>query len=467
MAPSLTTTALMQSLNTTRVASESAEPSGPTETPASGNAETLTIDRAIEEALNASPELEQVERRIDAAAEQVRQAEAAFFPRVALSQDFSASDNPVFALMYIINQRRLETNTNFNDPGRQQNFSTQIQGEWSLFEGGGSWFNRGAAVNQRRSVEAELLAARSRLVATVSETYYRWLQALAFIDVAERALESARTNEHLAQARLQVEMALPSEVLRLKTQTAEAENGFLTAKTNARKMEAALERLLTRPIAPAEAPDPAQAISSTPLQAEAPPQETDQLVEKALDHRPEMETVRSVVLAARDRVRAAKGGLLPRLAAKSQYEWDAEHLGDAEDSWLIGVQASWSVFEGGLKLSAVREAEARMMEMEARGRQMALDIALEVHHAALAVQDADDKVRVAATQVETARQALEETRNLYENQVVNVDALLQADVAWNRAEVTYMAAVFDGKIARALLRRALGDFADSMEGEKQ
>ena len=186
------------------------------------------MDQAIREALAASPELEQIRRRLDAAGEQVHQAEAAFYPRVIFTEGFNVTDNPVFALMNIINQRQLEIDTNFNHPGQQQNFSTRIQGELSIFEGGSRWHDRQAADNQRRSVEAELLAARNQLVAAVTETYYRWLQALDFIHVAEAALEAARTDQQLGEARLAAEIALPSEVLRLKTQTAEQHENLVT-----------------------------------------------------------------------------------------------------------------------------------------------------------------------------------------------------------------------------------------------
>ncbi len=100
--------------------------------------------------------------------------------------------------------------------------------------------------------------------------------------------------------------------------------------------------------------------------------------------------------------------------------------------------------------------------MEAHGKQVALDIALEVHQAALAVQEAAEKIHVAAERKQWSQQALEEVRRQYQSQVVTVDALLQAEVAWNQAEVGYTAALFEGKIAQALLRQSLGDFAEGL-----
>jgi len=62
----------------------------------------LTLDRAIDEALAASPELEQVKQRIQAASEQVKQAEALFYPRLVFTEDYGLTDQPGTAFMYIL-----------------------------------------------------------------------------------------------------------------------------------------------------------------------------------------------------------------------------------------------------------------------------------------------------------------------------------------------------------------------------
>ncbi len=423
---------------------------------------SLTVDGAIREALAASPELEQIRRRLEAAGEQVNMAEATFYPRVIFTGGFNVTDNPVFALMNIINQRQLEVGTDFNHPGQKQNFSSRIQGEWSLFEGGSRWHDRKAADYQRRSVEAGLLAARNKLVGTVTETYYRWLQALDFIDVAEAALVAARTDEHLGEARLNAEMALPSEVLRLKTQTAEQHGNLVTAKTSAKRLQAALERLMARPIDSHEIPA-APSFDELSSAVAGPPEKTAGLVEQALERRPELSAVSAMIAAALNRVKSAKGALWPKLAAQSWYQRDTEELGGGGDSWMVAVQATWPLVQGGLTLAKIGQAQAILEELRARGEQVALDIALEVNQAVLGIEDAAQKIRVAADRKRYAREALEETRNLYQDEVIQVDALLQATVAWNRAEVAYTATIFEGKIAQTVLRQTLGEFANWME----
>ena len=420
----------------------------------------LTAERAVEEALRASPDLEQMRQRMKVAAEQVRQVEASFYPRLVVSEDYNITNNAVFALMDVINQRRFRTDIDFNHPGTQQNFGSRLRGEWALFEGGSRWYERKAALAQERSVGAEWQAARNQLVARVTEIYYQWLQALAFIGVAERAFESAQTDERLGEARVRAEAALPSELSRLKARRAEAHGNLVTAQTNALKLQAGLERLMVRPILPAEIPDPS--ISPAAVQGEARFRDADRNVEIALTKRPEVAAVRSLIEAARARVRSTHGGLLPRLGTNVDYMLDSENLGKFADSWFVGIQATWPLFEGGLSVARMEEARARLKEMESRGDQVALDIALEVNQATLAVREAAEKIRVAEERKTWAEKALEEVRLIYSRQAATVDSLLQAEVAWNQAEISYTAALYEGKIAQAFLRRALGDFADQL-----
>jgi len=423
--------------------------------------EILTLERAIAESLSASSHLEQMQRRIEAAAQQIRQAEAAYYPRLVLSQDFNATDNPVYAMMHIINQRRLDPRTNFNDPGWQQNFGTQIRSDMMLLDAGGRSANRQAAQYQQQSYDSQWRSVRNQLVGTVTQTYYRWLQARQFTRVAEKALDQAHTNEKLGQVRVEAEAALTSEWMRLKTRTAEAKGNLVSAGIGARRLQAALERLLVREIAPVEIPDPN--LNLPPPQFSGPESTQDALIEQALQQRPELEATGYLVKAARARIRAAKSESWPKLGVFAQYQFDSETLDQFEDSWMFGAQAGWTVFQGGLTRAKILEAQAQLREMEGRGVQLALDIALEVTQASLAVEEAMEKIEVARQRRRWAQSALEEIRKLYQEQVVTVEALLQTELEWNRAETAYTAAVFDGRIAHALLRQALGDFADRME----
>jgi outer membrane protein len=425
------------------------------ETPAPQPLGVLTVDRAIAEALAASPQLAQMAGRVAAAAEQVKLAEAAFYPRVVLSNDYTTTDNPVYALMAIINQRRLEPSVNFNDPGQQSNFSTQLQAQWSVFDGGRSYYNHQAAGSQELGAKAALAAARNQLVATVSQVYYQWLQSRTFISVARQALNSAQTNEQLAQARVANQVSLESDLLRLKAARVEAEGQLLSAESAASKLQAALERLLVRHIGPEEVP--ALNLNPDPPQSAAP--DPNALVAEALAQRPEIEAAAAMITAAADQVKAAQGAFLPSVLVHGQFQWDSEDLHDAQNSWLVGVSVPWPLFEGGATRARLRQARAGLREMQARGKQVALDVALDVYQAALSSREAQQRVEIARQQLEFARQSHQDVQTQFQNETATVEGLLQSEVAWQRAEAGYAAAAYDAKVAQAMLRRALGQFA--------
>ncbi|NLH16884.1 MAG: TolC family protein [Phycisphaerae bacterium] len=421
----------------------------------------LTVERAVEEALVASPELEQIAARIQAAHELVKQAESNFYPRLVLSETYNTTDNPVYGMMNIINQRRLTPTTNFNFPGTQQNWSTQIGAEWMLLDAGGRQHNRNAAEQNKQATSSQLAAARNEMVASVIQTYFQWMQAMSFIEVAQSALHSARTDEKLGQSRIDAQVALKSELYRLQTATAEAEGKLVSARISVSRLQAAMERLLARRIGESETP---QGVStSEEANLKNLDLDPDNLVEKSLQQRPEIAAAAAMIRAAEERVQAARGDQIPKVSAHAWYAIDSEHMDASEDSWMAGIAATWPLFEGGASSSRIRQAQADLRDAKQRGRQIALDIALEVQQSGLAVQEAAEKIRIAMRQREYARQGLEELRKQYESQTATVDALLGAEVAWNRAQVGYTAALFEGRIVQAQLRRALGEFADGMK----
>lgn len=122
-------------------------------------------------------------------------------------------------------------------------------------------------------------------------------------------------------------------------------------------------------------------------------------------------------------------------------------------------------FEGGLSVSRIEEARIRLKEMEARGSQVALEYRAGSESGNLGGAGSGRKNSGGRRAQTWAEKALGEVRQIYSRQAATVDSLLQAEVAWNQAEVAYTAALYEGRIAQAFLRRALGDFADELRVE--
>ncbi|MEW6741368.1 MAG: TolC family protein [Planctomycetota bacterium] len=421
----------------------------------------LTLKGAIEGALAASPELEQLERRIEAASEQVAAAAAAYWPQLTISESYNLTDNPVYALMNIINRKDLTPTTDFNDPGSEQDFQTKLAASWHLFDGGERGAREAGAKAARAGERAQWQAARDRLVLAATRVYFGFHRMRSIERVAETAVIAAERDLELGRARFVAGSALKSDFLRLDTRLAESRQELVSARVATRKMLAALERLLARPVGEEEIPEVAPEGISQPETAARP---VDELLVQALDKRPELEAVKAFLDAANEEVRATSAKHWPQIGIEAGYQLDTERFDGMEGSWLLGAAATLTLFEGGLTSARVQAARARLREAQARGRQLALDIALEVRQAALDLSEATESLELARQRGELAAQSLEEVRRAYEVGAVTVEPLLQAELAWRRAEVARETTRFDVLVANAALAQAIGIIADELGG---
>jgi outer membrane protein TolC len=66
------------------------------------------------------------ERRLEAARALVSEAEAAFYPKVNFSEQYTDTNNPVGAFMSVLNQRRFSFDFDVNQPRPTDNFNTRL-----------------------------------------------------------------------------------------------------------------------------------------------------------------------------------------------------------------------------------------------------------------------------------------------------------------------------------------------------
>ena len=80
-------------------------------------ARAVTLDEAVQAALENSPTLQAAESRIDSAQALLRQAKSYYYPSIGASANYARSDNPPQAFMMTLNQRSL----NMMDPAFDPN----------------------------------------------------------------------------------------------------------------------------------------------------------------------------------------------------------------------------------------------------------------------------------------------------------------------------------------------------------
>jgi outer membrane protein TolC len=148
---------------------------------------------------------------------------------------------------------------------------------------------------------------------------------------------------------------------------------------------------------------------------------------------------------------------LPSVALQAGWQSDRESFtGDGGSSWVVGLAMKINLFEGTGKFARASEASAELRKAEAEKRKADDSIRLEVRRAYLDQEAAAERVEVARTAVEQARESHRITEARYEGGLSNVTELLRSQSALLDAEARYLGAVYGGRLAEARVELAVG-----------
>lgn len=468
----------------------------PAEAPSAGLAElesalaqgrrTMTVERAVELALQSAPSIDRARASVAVARAGVRTTWSAFVPRLDLSARYmriggfedgaislGSNDIPTdqaqsladsvedpaarMLLSAMIDQQSNLGEVSFETPRNQTAFRATLAvpiSDMAL-----TVLPAYRAAEARVELEERRAEAEQQEVAfAAEEAYYRYAQARGAFVVAEQAQTLAE--EHRDQVAAMVEADLAAEADRLAaearvaaaaTAVERARGGVTMARTGLLTLlhiendgsELALDVPLARPPA-------------------SPPAVTDDLVLRAWAQRPEVQAVEALVEVHEQSGRAARGGTSPRLmlVAGAEYSNPNQRVIPPEDefipSWEVGAMLTWSPNDSATAVFRSREARARRDTAEAELDRLRDAVRLQLTRArqdqvsALAVMAASEERIEAARAAWAARRA-----ELEAGEAVTAE-LLDAELELTRARLELLSASVDLRVAEARFRRALG-----------
>jgi outer membrane protein TolC len=420
--------------------------------PASAQAPVrLTPDEAIARGLEASPRLEELRARHDAAQASVEAREAASRPLVAAHAGFMRTNHvEEFGVPQPDGSLRLIY------PDIPDNYRTRLDVQWPLYTGGRTEALTSAARSERDAAGRDLETAREELRLEIARAYWGLVTASASARVVGEAV--GRVEAHLQDLRNQLASGLipPNDVFAAEAQRARQRVLAIEA-TNAREVAAAeLRRLVGLP---AETPiEPAMALEAAP--PVAPPIEA--LIARALESRPERRALLDRITAAAARGAAAGASARPQIgiAAGADYARPNPRIfprsGDWRSSWDASINATWSLWDGGR--AAAEQAEAGALERAARERLEDFDRRLEVElrQRRLDLESSRAAVEAAAEGVRAAAEARRVVGERFAAGVATSTDVLDAQVALLEAELDRTRALANLHLAQARLERATG-----------
>ncbi|MBN1419710.1 MAG: TolC family protein [Planctomycetes bacterium] len=421
---------------------------------AHGPGSPLAVIDAIGIALRNNPDLEAAAWRIDQADAGLAEARSVFWPVLSADFGYLAGEAPSAFLFKTIDARRLRPGTDFNDPGRFDNFELGGTVSWNLFRGGARIHETRVAQAQRALGVHDRARLENRLISSVIQGYYDVLAAAEFTATAEASVRTveAQLDEVRKLFAGGATGTRKADVLALEVRLAEARERELRAR-NARSLAAAaLANLMGL------APDSELALSGDEWRPRELPDSYEAAVAEAMARRPEMASARTAVERADRAKRAEKAAFLPRVDLVGRGWWDDPDLKyeAGHVNWTIGAMLSWEIFRGGATSGRVRRAKAAVEEMRALDRKAALDVELDVRSAYLRLEEARARLDVAEQSVAQAEESLDLVRKLYDGGAATITRYLEAELALTAARMRATQGRFDVKKASADLGRSMG-----------
>jgi len=417
---------------------------------AEANDGTFSLRQTIEAALEANLELQKSLYKIDAATANKNAATTEFFPTLNARYGYIKRDNPT--------RQTLGTGAGQVDvlvnPEDEYNFVTSFS--QPIFTGF-------ALYNQYKIADLGLDIAefterltRQDVILDAKNAYYLILKAQKLLEVADDTVELISAQKDVAENMYQVGMSPLNDLLQSQVQLANAKQRFITAKNNLDITKAQFNTLLRRPVN--SAVSVVDLLDYTPWE-----QGIDYCLALAEELRLEIEVADLQVQIAGKDYKLSQRNFFPAVNLTGTWtrrgtDWDVDG-GDGiadKDFWDIRATATWDFWQWGRTKYGVREKLSRLSLAKLRKEQILDNIDLEVKQAYLKTQEAQKNITTIEKAIEQAKENLRITEERYKEQVSTTTDVLVAQTLFTETMTNYYNALYDFKIAKAILYRALG-----------
>jgi TolC family type I secretion outer membrane protein len=419
----------------------------------SARPDTVTVEQAVQEALRANPTIQAAEQGATAAAASVREARRAWFPEVSGQASYRRQSGNVDYTVELPGQMGNQPVT--FAPAILNRYSTRASVTQPLFTGFRIPNRHDAAQARTEAARAEVVSTEQTVAFETRAAYWELYRAQAQMEATAKSV--ALIERRLTDVRNQraAGQATEADVLRVKARRDRVRAERLRARNAVQRARRALNDQMGRPL------DASVALADTVhiSQNERP---ADALVERALARRPDLRALQQTVQARAAEVDVAQSDWYPQVALTGSYLYARpnEQLFPPEDrfqgTWQAGVQLSWDLSLGFRTDAFTDRARAQWQQARYELQDRRESVRAEVQTEAESVAEARRAVRAATTSLESARAAYRAVQSRFEEGMVVVSDLLDAERALREARSHLAAAQADYALARAALARAVG-----------
>lgn len=379
----------------------------------------LSLDQALEATLKNNKEIHLAMLDEAGAEAKYKQTNAVFLPQIKLSYTGMSTNNPLNAFGFKLQQQAITQNdfnpALLNDPRATQNFMTKA--EWlQPILNMDMWSMRQAAQEQQVVYAFKTKRTKEYLSFEAQKAYAQLQLAHQAKNVLEEAFQTINAIYTATNNRFEKGYLQKSDVLQVQVQVKATENKLAEARSNIQNTSDYLGLLMG-----AKAGVSYQVDSISQVTA------IDNTQTTLSDDRADFKAMQSAVTAHEKMIQSGKMSYLPKLNAFGEYMInDSEAFGFGSNAYLVGVQLSWTLFNGTATRNKISE---QRIERDKTVAQLALQkeqAQLELNKTTRQLQDSQFTMQQQEIAVSQSAEALRIVQNRYQQGLVTTSDVLQA-----------------------------------------
>ncbi len=438
----------------------------------------LTMEECIETGLARNPRIEQAEAKVDEAKAKLDQARARLYPSVEFSANAVRSNKlPEFKTtdpQYIPTTMPMANPSGGLVPGLPAHihmlpfpgfemsntregdiYGAKVEAQYPIYTGNKIRNSIDAAELQKKVEKEDLRKTRNQLIFDIQQAFSGLLLAQQMVGVVDESYRTANAHYKQVQALYNEGLASNLDVLQMEAVLADLKPRRIEARNGVKKARLYLNNLLNIDL---------ETVVEAEGKLEYEPHDLpvpEDLYDIAMEHRPEMRTLRLREKMAREMVEIAEANAYPTVALFANYSWDrGQEMPPNDDIWRDGYQAGVSVsvplYDGGETRGKVAEARAMLRQVNKGMEALELGIKTQVQDALLSLNAARQTVKARDAGVRASQKNYDVARARYAvGLATNVD-VMDAHSQLTRSKAERLQAVYEYNQAWTNLKSALG-----------
>ncbi len=409
----------------------------------------LTIEQAVDLALEKSLRVKAAGADARTAASMRREALAPFWPQ--LSVNGYVNDQRMGPNVYTSAGNTMARN--YQVFSADQNRDANVTAMYSLFSGGRDYYGYQAAT---RRAEAGRESLRGTEVDVAMQARLDYIAALREAENLKVTRDLLRTvDERLRITRAQLDAGRVPRYYVLRDETERANAVQIEALAQSRVEQAIVALKTTLGIDLASDVTLTDRLQYTPASVSV-----EEGIREAGDRQPDLKAAIKQREAAAAEVRAAYGSYFPQVALSYMYDWawmkPRSEPSSSADGYSVGLVVTLPLFDGFLRENALKTAKARLDRVVQAEGLVRQQIAKDVNQAVLTLRAAEKGVDASRRGLDQAEEEFRVVRERFESGRGIQLEILDAQAAVTRAGFNAVNALADYQSAAAMWLRATG-----------